>query len=122
MEGTAAGAVEVACIHACVLHRKHAESRWPHYTRHEHSPALYEGPWQPHTRSVYTHNILMYLKLTPTNLFRFQIRQYYIIYLMENFFLSSLVSLRITKPFHVLTHTLNLLFNGVFIMLNLYVK
>lgn len=50
VEAAAAGAVEVACVHACVLQCEHAESRWPDYTGHEHSPALYEGPWQPHTR------------------------------------------------------------------------
>ncbi len=55
VEAAATGALEVACVHACVFQHEHAESRWPLYTGHEHSPALYEGPWQPHTRSVYTH-------------------------------------------------------------------
>lgn len=53
VEGAAAGVVEVTGVHACVLQRKHAESCWSHYSRHEHSTALYEGPWQPHPRLVF---------------------------------------------------------------------
>lgn len=74
VETAAAGVVEVACVHASGLERQHAESCWPHYTGHEHSPALYEGPWQPYTRSVYAH--MMYCihvfetSLTFHNLFR----------------------------------------------------
>lgn len=64
VEATAAGVVEVACLHASVLERQHAESRRPHYTGHEHSPALYESPWQPHTRSVYAHMMFIFMYLT----------------------------------------------------------
>lgn len=54
VEAPATGTSEVASIYACVLQWQYAQSCRPHHPRHEHCTALYEGPWQSHTRWVLT--------------------------------------------------------------------
>lgn len=54
VEVAAAGVVEVARVHACFIHGEHAKPRGTHHTRHEHRPAVHEGPGQPYTRYTYT--------------------------------------------------------------------
>lgn len=53
MEATAAGTAKATSVYACVLQWEYAESCWPHYSWNEHSTALHEGSWMPHTRFVF---------------------------------------------------------------------